>query len=64
MWKDLDSGLTYILNEATGEQVECDTRGIPVKPFNPKITGRYNFDDRKRAIEKSKADVGPIDLPH
>ena len=64
MWHDMNSGLTYVLNEATGSQVKCDVRGIPIKPFNPKITGRYNYDDRNRAIEKSKADVGSIELPH
>ncbi len=64
MWHDMNSGLTYVLNEADGSQLKCDVRGIPIKPFNPKITGRYNYDDRNRAIEKSKADVGLIELPH
>lgn len=54
----------YNINSGTGQQVRCDQRGIPIKPFNPKITGRYNYDDRLKAIEKSKADIGPVDLPH
>ena len=63
VWHNLDNGLIYLINEKTGEQVECDSRGIPIKPFNPKITGRYNYEDRKKAIIKSKADCGPVDLP-
>ena len=51
------------MNEKTGEQVLCDSRGVDIKPFNPKITGRYNYDDRKKAIEKAQADLSPVDLP-
>ena len=38
-------------------------RGKPITPFNPKITGRYNYDGRKIAIEKAAADLGPVELP-
>ena len=61
--QDIDSGKTYILKEATGEQMLCDSRGVQIKPFNPKITGRFNFDDRKQAIIKSKADLSPVSVP-
>jgi hypothetical protein len=43
--------------------VLCDQRGIPIRPFNPKITGKYNYDGRKFAVEKAKADLGPVELP-
>ena len=59
----MDNGTIYRLNERTGEQVVCDSRGIDIKPFNPKITGRYNYDQRKTAIIKAKADLSPVDLP-
>ena len=63
MWKNLDNNKDYLLHEETGEQVRCDSRGIPIKPFNPKITGRYNYNDRLKAIDKAAADLGPVELP-
>ena len=51
----MDNGKFYRLNEATGEQVHCDSRGVDVNPFNPKITGKYNYDDRKKVVEKTNA---------
>ena len=60
----MDNGLFYRLDEKTGEQQRCDSRGVLIKPFNPKITGRYNFDDRKSAILKAKADLSPVELPN
>lgn len=61
--KNLDSGKTYILKEATGEHIRCDSRGMPIKPFDPKITGRYNYEERKQAIIRSKADLSPVPVP-
>ena len=42
----MDSGKMYRLDEKKGEQVRCNMLGIPIKPFEPRITGRYNFDGR------------------
>ena len=61
--KNLDSGKTYILKESTGQRIRCDSRGVPIKPFDPRITGRYNFDERIQAIKKSKADLSPVSVP-
>ena len=61
--KNLDSGKNYILKEATGERIRCDSRGMPIKPFDPKITGRYNYEERKQAIIRSKADLSPVPVP-
>ena len=59
----MDSGKIYRLDANSGEQVACDSRGVDIKPFNPKITGRYNYDDRKKAVVKAQADLGPVELP-
>ena len=59
----MDTGKRFLVDEKRGEQVLCDLRGVPIKPFNPKITGRYNYDERKKAIDKSGADLGPVELP-
>ena len=61
--KNLDNGKIYRMNANSGEQVPCDSRGVDIKPFNPKITGRYNYDDRLNAVSKAKADLSPVDLP-
>ena len=59
----MDSGKMYRLEEKTGEQVRCNMLGIPIKPFEPRITGRYNYDQRKALVERLGANIGPVDLP-
>ena len=59
----MDNGKIFRLDANTGEQVPCDSRGVDIKPFNPKITGRYNYEDRKVAVIKAKADLSPVELP-
>ena len=61
MWTDKDSGQIFLINERNGTQERCDSRGVLIKPFNPKITGRYNHDDRIKAISKAKADLSPVE---
>lgn len=63
IWHDVDDGKIWLLDGSSGHQVRCDSRGIPIRPFNPKITGRFNYDDRLKAIGKAKADLGPVELP-
>ena len=53
----------YRVEESTGEQILCNSAGMPIKPFNPKITGKFDYEGRKRAIVKSKADLSPVELP-
>ena len=53
----------FRLDEKNGSQIPCNMRGIPIKPFNPKITGRFNYDDRKTAIIKTRANLSPVELP-
>ena len=61
LWKDEDNGQIFLVDEKTGTQERCDSRGVLIKPFNPKITGRYNFEDRIKAIQKAKADLSPVE---
>ena len=37
--------------------------GIPIKPFEPRVTGRYNYEQRLEMIQKFGADIGPVELP-
>ena len=59
----MDTGNCYRLNGCTGEQVRCDSRGVDINPFDPKITGRYNYDDRLKVVEKTHTLTGPVNLP-
>lgn len=59
----MDSGKVWRIEEATSTQVPCDKLGQPFKPFDPRITGRYNYEDRQAAILRSKADMAPVELP-
>ena len=59
----MDTGAIYRLDESTGKQVRCNARGTPIRPFNPKITGKYDYDGRCQAIQRAKADLGPVELP-
>lgn len=59
----MDNGKIFRMNANSGVQVPCDSRGVDIKPFNPKITGRYNYDDRNAAVIKNEADFSPVELP-
>lgn len=59
----MDTGKIYCVDENTGKNVLCDSRGVVIKPFNPKITGRFNYDERLSVIRKAKADLSPVELP-
>lgn len=61
VWKDEDTGHFFLINETSGRQERCDSRGVLIKQFNPKITGRYNYNDRITAINKMKADLSPVE---
>ena len=59
----MDNGKMYRLDESKGEQLRCNILGIPIKPFDPRITGRYNYDQRKYYTNKHGVDAGPVELP-
>jgi len=41
---DEDTGKYFMVQGSS--QVLCDSRGSPIKEFDPALTGRYNFDQR------------------
>ena len=47
IWKDMNSGVVYRIDEKTGNQIHCNIFGRQIKPVNNKVTGRFNFDGRK-----------------
>ena len=61
--QDMDSGVFYKIEEAYGTQKVCNPCGYLIKPFDPRITGKYNYDDRILRIKQSGADLGEVGLP-
>lgn len=44
--------------------LRSDITGNIIRSFDPKITGRYNYDKRSERVTAMKADLGPVELPH
>lgn len=40
---DKDSGKYFRINEAKGEKYLCTQMGNLIKPFDPNLTGKYNY---------------------
>jgi hypothetical protein len=47
-----------------GLTLRTDSSGNIIREFDPKITGRYNYDQRKERVTALKANLGPVELPH
>jgi hypothetical protein len=41
----------------------CNAVGYLVKPFDPRITGKFNYENRMERMHKIGADLGEIELP-
>tara|TARA_B110000285_G_C15072260_1_gene588653 strand:+ start:183 stop:335 length:153 start_codon:yes stop_codon:yes gene_type:complete len=41
-----DAGKYYRIIEERGEQMHCNENGALVKPFDPNLTGQYNYKKR------------------
>jgi hypothetical protein len=61
--QDADSGIYYKIEEAQGTQKVCNPSGYLIKPFDPRITGKFNYDARIRRIKQTGADLSEIELP-
>jgi len=60
----LDSGKIYKIDASSGKAQKCDIQGNLIRPFDPKITGRFNFDERKVKVEHAKTQLGSVEWPH
>lgn len=52
-----------MIDASTGEQKRCNAIGNLIKPFDPKITGRFNYDMRQKKMIETGADLAPVELP-
>lgn len=41
----------------------CNAAGYLVKPFDPRITGKFNYENRMERMHNIGADLGEIELP-
>ena len=41
----------------------CNAVGYLVKPFDTRITGKFNYENRMERMHKIGADLGEIELP-
>lgn len=52
-----------MINQNLGLTQQTDGSGNIIREFSPKITGRYNYDQRKERVTAFKANLGPVELP-
>ena len=52
----MTTGGIYRINEETGIQFACNTRGDKKRPVSPKITGRFNYEERKTLEKRINTD--------
>jgi hypothetical protein len=52
-----------MLDGEKGSQDFCNRDGKLWKPFEPKLTGQFNYDKRLLATQKLKGNFAPIELP-
>jgi hypothetical protein len=58
-----------MIDSKTGLQQACDGIGKIIRPFDPRITGRYNYDNRMKITNElnqkstERLSLSPVDLP-
>ena len=51
IWRNHDTGKHYRIIERLGDQRHCNEIGALVKPFDPNLTGKFNFQKRLQIME-------------
>lgn len=59
----MNTGTNYRIDESTGAQIRCNSFGKAIKPSNPRVIGRFNYDERKEYKTMTKTDLSEIELP-
>ena len=64
IWFNEQTGKFYRLTEEIGEQKHCNPNGALVKPFDPNLTGKYNYDKRLQImVEQYPQEKVQVELP-
>lgn len=53
----------YFIDQARGTQDVADPHGNVVRPFDPNLTGKYDFDKRNEMQKGLAANFGGVELP-
>jgi hypothetical protein len=48
IWHDYTSNKHYFIDASKGTQDRSDPHGNVVRPFDPNLTGKYDYDGRKK----------------
>jgi len=62
--QDPDSGIFYKIDSEKGSQRLCDPAGNLILPFDPRITGKYDYKGRTERIAQTGAELSAVELPH
>ena len=48
-----DTGRRYRITEERGEQLKCNLVGNLLKPFDPNLTGKFNYQKRLKIMKNA-----------
>lgn len=63
IWHDYTSNKHYFIDQSKGTQDRSDPHGNVVRPFDPNLTGKYDYDGRKKLQEGLPVNFGGVELP-
>ena len=64
IWFNPDNGVHYRIIEKRGEQRPCNQGGALVKPFDPNLTGQFNFKKRLQIMKQQNPnEKEQVELP-
>jgi len=61
---DYTSNKHYFIDQTKGTQDRSDPHGNVVRAFDPNLTGKYDYDARKKLQEGLPVNFGGVELPN
>eukprot|EP00962_Isochrysis_galbana_P014139 scaffold4029_cov117-Isochrysis_galbana.AAC.3 len=52
VWNDLNTGKFHMINNVTGEKVQCTPDGVPLRKFIPGVSGVVRTKERAKLVAK------------
>jgi hypothetical protein len=52
VWTNLNTGKCHMINNVTGEKLQCDADGVPLRKFIPGISGVVTTKERQQLVAK------------
>lgn len=60
---DFTSNKHYFIDQNKGTQNKSDPHGNVIRPFDPNLTGKYDYEGRKKLQEGLPVNFGGVELP-